>query len=134
MMRLLKVIDRSVVVSEASVVIKAFGEHSLAKIGLQPENGVGRLPCFFAEGLGWLKTLSKISTRVDVRQQRPAKSKVRIQLHCLLEVLLSTERVRRCKSGLQRVRKAAQVRIVRFGIVCRFGCDDFLFIAGQFGA
>src|SRR4030095_16065786 len=113
--------------------IKAFCEHSLAKLGLQPESGVGRLPCFFAEGFGWLKTLSEITTCVDVRQQRPAKSKVRIQLHCLLEVLLSTEGVRRCKSSLQCVRKAAQVRIVRLGIVCRFGCDDFLFKAGQLG-
>src|SRR5882757_6507638 len=133
-MRLLKVIDRSVIISEASVAIKAFCEHSLAKLGLQPEGGVGRLPCFFAEGLGWLKTLSKISTRIDVRQQRPAKSKVRIHLHCLLEVLLSTEGVRRCKSGLQRVRKAAEVSIVRLGIVCRFSGDDFLFLAAQFGA
>src|SRR6266480_1033262 len=130
---MLKVLDSSIVVSQAGVMIKTFGEHSLAKIGLQPESGVGRLPCFFAEGLGWLKTLSKITTRIDVRQQRPAKSKVRIQLHCLFEVLLSTEGVRRRKSGLQRVRKAAQVRIVRLGIVCRFGCDDFLFMAGQFG-
>src|SRR6266481_8023108 len=111
MVRLLKVIDRSVVVSEASVVIKAFCEHSLAKFGLQPESGVGRLPCFFAEGLGRLKTLSKISTRIGVRQQRPAKSKVRLQLHCLLEVLLSAEGVSRRKSGLQCVRKAAEVRI-----------------------
>src|SRR6266700_4728416 len=134
MMRLLKVTDRSVVVSEASVVIKAFCEHSLPELGLQPESGVGGLPCFFTERLGWLKTLSKISTRIDVRQQRPAKSKVRIQLHCLVEVLLSTEGVRGCESGLQRVRKAAQVRIVRLGIVRCFGCDDFLFLAGQLGA
>src|SRR5882757_2655397 len=132
-MRLLKVIDRSVIISEASVAIKAFCEHSLAKLGLQPESGVGRLPCFFTEGLGWLKTLSEISTRIDVRQQRPAKSKVRIQLHCLFEVLLSTEGVRRCEPGLQRVGKAAQVHIVRLGIVRCFGCDDFLFMAGQFG-
>src|SRR5882757_5085233 len=132
-MRLLKVIDRSVIISEASVAIKAFCEHSLAKLGLKPDSGVGRQPCFFAEGLGWLKTLSKISTRIDVRQQRPAKSKVRIQLYCLLEVLLSTEGIRGCKSGLQRVRKAAQVRIVCLQIVCRFGCDDFLFMAGQLG-
>src|SRR4030095_16942712 len=108
--------DRGVVVSMASVVIKAFGEHSLAEIRLQPESGVGRLPCFFAEGLGWLKTLSEISTRIDITQQSPAKSKVSIQLHCFVEVLLSAEGVRRCKSGLQRVRKAAQVRIVRLGI------------------
>src|SRR5258708_39466654 len=130
---MLEVLDSSIVVSQGGVMIKTFGEHSLAQIGLQPESGVGRLLCFFAEGLGWLKTLSKISTRIDVRQQRPAKSKVRIQLHCLLEVLLSAEGVRRCKSGLQRVGKAAQVRIVRLGTVCCFGCDDFLFMAGQFG-
>src|SRR5205814_9205323 len=110
------------------VMIKAFCEHSLAKLWLEPERGFGRLPCFFAEALGWLKTLSKISTRIDVRQQRPAKGKVRIQLHCLFEVLLSAEGVRRCKSGLQRVRKPAQVRIVRLGIVGRFGCDDLLFM------
>src|SRR5882672_12480496 len=110
---MLKVLDSSIVVSQAGVMIKAFCEHSLAKLGLQPESGVGRLPCFFAEGLGWLKTLSKISTRVDVRQQRPAKSKVRIQLHCLLEVLLSAEGVRRCEARLQRVSQTTQVGIVR---------------------
>src|ERR1700748_3336123 len=106
MMRLLKVLDRCVIVPQAGVVIKAFCEHSLAKLGLQPESGLCRLPCFLAEVLGRLKTLSKVPTRIDVRQQRPAKSKVRIQLYCLLEVLLSTEGVRRRKSGLQRVRKA----------------------------
>src|SRR6266576_3311161 len=118
---LLKVINRSIVLPQAGIMIKTFGEYRLTKTGLQPESGVGRLSCFFAEGLGWLKTLSKISTRIDVRQQRPAKRKVRIQLHCLLEVLLSTEGVRGCESGLQRVRKAAQVRIVCLRIVRRFG-------------
>ena len=80
--------------------IKALRKHSLAKIGCSRKSCIGCLPCFFAKSGGWLKTLRKIATRIDVRQQRPAKSELRIQAHCFFEVFLRGKGVRRCKCSL----------------------------------
>ena len=51
---LLEIIDRSVVVLQAGIVIKALGEYGLAKIGLKSQCGFGCLPRFFAKDGGWL--------------------------------------------------------------------------------
>ena len=52
--RLLEIIHRSGVVLQAGIVIKALGEHSLAKIGLKSQCGFGCLSRFFSKDGGWL--------------------------------------------------------------------------------
>ena len=131
---LLKVFHRSVVVLQTGVVIETHGKYGLAKIGLQSKSGFGRLPRFFAEGGGWLKTLCKVATRIGVGQQRPAKGKFRVQSHCFSKIALRAKRVSRCESGLERVSQAAEISIVGLRIVGRLSSDDFLFLAGKFGS
>ena len=97
---LFKILHCGVIILQAGVMIKALGKYSLAKIGLQAKSGFGCLPRFFAESSGWLKTLREVATRIDVRQQRPAKSKPRVQMHCFFEIFLRGKGVRRCKSSL----------------------------------
>src|SRR5438093_4854510 len=53
---LLKVTHRGVVISQAGVVILAFGQYGLAEIGLKTEGDFGCLPRLFAEGDRWLKS------------------------------------------------------------------------------
>ena len=97
---MLEVTHRTVVVLQAGVVIETLGKYSLAKIGLQSNSGFGRLPCFFTEGDGRLKTLCKITTRVDIREQRPTKGELRIQPHRFFHVFLRAKGVRRCECSL----------------------------------
>ena len=66
MLRLLKVADRGVVILQTGVVVKAFGEDGLAKIGLKRERGFSCVPCLFTQASRWLKPQRDVAGRVDV--------------------------------------------------------------------
>src|SRR5262249_25432931 len=62
----LKVMHRGVVIFQAKVVVSSLGQYSLAKVGLQSERGFGCLPCLFAQGDRWLKTLCEVAARINI--------------------------------------------------------------------
>jgi hypothetical protein len=68
---------------------------------------------------------------MPARKPRPRERKLRVELHCLF---IKTDRFRLqiLRVGVARFKsQAAQIRIVSLRIVCRFGGDDLLFLAGQ---
>ena len=85
---MLKVTYSGVVISQTGVVIIPFGMQRLAEIGLKSERRFGCLPCLFAQSDRVFKKPTEVAGRINDRQQRPGKSKIRIQPHRFSEIFL----------------------------------------------
>src|SRR5438477_4165323 len=110
----------------------ALGQDGFAEIGLKSKGGLGRLSRLFAEGDRWLKTSYEVTTRIYVCQQRPSKRELRIQSHRFSKIFMCGKGVRGLVASVERISQTAQIRIISFRVICRFGSYDLLFLAGEF--